>query len=274
MRSRQVPLWSPTGQPVAPSTTYVGRNPERELQAKAEARVEGSAELTESVSFWAIEEDGYARGFSCIAGLDEVGRGPLAGPVVAAAVVLPRGFAHRDIKDSKQLTAKQRETLAPVIRAQAQSWGIGVVEVEEIDRINILKASLLAMAKAFAALRPRPDYLLIDGNQQIPMEMLQISNRSSCAPPQQKTIVKGDRLCLSIAAASILAKVARDAMMIELDAHYPQYGFAGHKGYGSAAHLEALRRFGPSPVHRRSFKPVRDVCGEHGNDESGHLFKG
>ena len=232
-----------------------------------------SAELTESVSFCAIEEDGYARGFSYIAGLDEVGRGPLAGPVVAAAVVLPRGFAYRDIKDSKLLTAKQRQTLAPVIKSQAQGWGIGVVEVEEIDRINILKASLLAMAKAFAGLRPRPDYLLIDGNQRIPAEWLQFSHGSSGQPPQQRTIVKGDRLCVSIAAASILAKVARDAMMIELDEHYPQYGFAGHKGYGSAAHLEALRRFGPSPVHRRSFKPVRDVCGEHGNDESGHLFK-
>jgi ribonuclease HII len=231
------------------------------------------AEWTDPVPFGAIEEEGYGRGFSRIAGLDEVGRGPLAGPVVAAAVVLPRGFSHDGIKDSKLLTAKQRESLAPVIRAQAQSWGIGVVEVEEIDRINILKASLWAMAKAFAALRPRPDFLLIDGNQQIPGEMLQIWNRTTGAPPQQQTIVKGDRLCLSIAAASILAKVARDGMMIELDAHYPQYGFASHKGYGSAAHLEALRRFGPSPVHRRNFKPVRDACGEDGKDRGGHWFE-
>jgi ribonuclease HII len=233
-----------------------------------------AAELLDPVPFGALEEEGYARGFSCVAGLDEVGRGPLAGPVVAAAVVLPRGFSHDGIKDSKLLTAKQRETLAPVIRAQAQSWGIGVVEVEEIDRINILKASLLAMAKAFAALRPPPDYLLIDGNQPIPAQWLKSSNQPSGATPQQKTIVKGDRLCLSIAAASILAKVTRDGMMIEIDRHFPQYGFAGHKGYGSAAHLEALRRFGPSPVHRRSFKPVRDVCSEHGNDKSGHWFKG
>jgi ribonuclease HII len=222
------------------------------------------AKWTDPVPFGAIEEDGYSRGFTCIAGLDEVGRGPLAGPVVAAAVVLPRGFSHDGIKDSKLLTAKQRETLAPVIKSQAQSWGIGVVEVGEIDRINILKASLLAMAKAFAALQPEPDFLLVDGNQQIPGEMLQIRNRTTGAPPRQKTIVKGDRLCLSIAAASILAKVTRDAMMIELDAHYPHYGFAGHKGYGSAAHLEALRRFGPSPVHRRSFKPVRELCGGDG----------
>jgi len=232
------------------------------------------AQWTGPVPFGAIEEDGYSRGFSCIAGLDEVGRGPLAGPVVAAAVVLPRGFSHDGIKDSKLLIAKQRETLAPVIRSQAESWGIGVVEVEEIDRINILEASLLAMAKAFAALRPRPDYLLIDGNQPIPVQWLKSSNQPSAATPQQKTIVKGDRLCLSIAAASILAKVARDAMMIDLDRLFPDYGFAGHKGYGSAAHLEALRRFGPSPVHRRSFKPVRDVSGENGNDESGYLFKG
>ncbi len=232
------------------------------------------AEWTDPVPFGAIEEDGYSRGFTCIAGLDEVGRGPLAGPVVAAAVVLPRGFSHDGIKDSKLLTGKQRETLAPVIKAQAQSWGIGVVEVEEIDRINIFKASLLAMAKAFAALQPGPDFLLIDGNQPIPGEMLQIGNRTPGAPPQQKTIIKGDRLCLSIAAASILAKVARDAMMIELDGNFPEYGFASHKGYGSAAHLEALRRFGPSPAHRRSFKPVRDACGEDGKERGGDGFKG
>lgn len=216
-----------------------------------------SAEFNQALSFGAIEEEGYGRGFSCIAGLDEAGRGPLAGPVVAAAVVLPRGFSDPDIKDSKLLTANRRETLARVIQSKAESWGLGVVEVDEIDRINILKASLLAMAKAFAALRTRPDYLLIDGNQKIPPQLFHNANRPAGAPPQQKTIVKGDRLCLSIAAASILAKVARDEMMIELDKSYPEYGFAGHKGYGSAAHLEALRRFGPSPIHRRSFKPVR-----------------
>ena len=219
------------------------------------------AEWTDPVSFGAIEEDGYARGFSCIAGLDEVGRGPLAGPVVAAAVVLPRGFRHADIKDSKLLTARQRERIAPVIKQKAECWGIGVVDVEEIDRINILKASLLAMVKAFQALRSAPDFLLIDGNQPIPTELFEAGSPHTGSTPQQKTIVKGDRLCLSIAAASILAKVARDEMMVELDTHYPQYGFAGHKGYGSAAHLEALRRFGPSPVHRRSFRPVRDACG-------------
>ena len=219
------------------------------------------AQWTDPVPFGAIEEEGYACGFNCIAGLDEVGRGPLAGPVVAAAVVLPRGFRHTDIKDSKLLTARQRERIAPAIKQNAECWGIGVVDVEEIDRINILKASLLAMVKAFQGLRSAPDLLLIDGNQPIPTELFEAVSPHAGLTPRQKTIVKGDRLCLSIAAASILAKVARDEMMVELDKQYPQYGFAGHKGYGSAAHLEALRRFGPSPVHRRSFRPVRDAYG-------------
>lgn len=232
-----------------------------------------SAELIDTVSFGAIEEAGYARGFLRIAGVDEVGRGPLAGPVVAAAVVLPPGFSYDGIKDSKLLSATQRERLAAVIKGQAQGWGIGVVDVEEIDRINILKASLLAMAKALAALRPQPDYLLIDGNQPIPSQWLELPNQPNAVPPQQKTIVKGDRLCRSIAAVSIVAKVARDEMMVELDKRYPEYGFAGHKGYGSAAHIEALRRYGPSPAHRLSFKPVRDVCAGYENAGAG-LSKG
>jgi ribonuclease HII len=213
-----------------------------------------------SQGFVRIEEQGYARGYSYIAGIDEAGRGPLAGPVVAAAVILPQGFAHRDIKDSKLLTGKQRERLAPVIKSNAVSWGLGVVDVEEIDRSNILKATLMAMAKACHALSPTPDYLLIDGNQTIPAAILGLGRNFNAFAPCQETIIKGDRICLSIAAASIVAKVARDEMMIALDASYPQYGFAGHKGYGSAAHLEALRRHGPSPAHRRSFKPVRALC--------------
>ena len=201
---------------------------------------------------------GYARGFKCVAGADEVGRGPLAGPVVAAAVILPRGFSHPEIKDSKLLTAKQREKLAPLIRDNAESWGLGVVEVKEIDRINILKASLLAMVKALDCLKAQPDCLLIDGNQHIPRELIVTSRYFARRPPYQKTIIKGDLLCLSIAAASIIAKVARDEMMVELDKQYPEYGFAAHKGYTCAAHLEALRRHGPSPIHRQSFQPVRD----------------
>lgn len=206
-----------------------------------------------------IERHSYSRGFKCVAGLDEVGRGPLAGPVVAAAVVLPRGFKHSDIKDSKMLTAEQRERLLPTIKKSALCWGVGVVEVEEIDRINILQASFLAMIKAFRALWPVPDCLLVDGNRKIPAEFFQM-NPVFQQLPLQKTIIKGDQLCVSIAAASILAKVARDTMMVELDKTYPEYGFAHHKGYSCLMHMEALRRLGPSPIHRRSFKPVRAMC--------------
>lgn len=209
--------------------------------------------------FEGMEEEGYSEGFQCVAGLDEVGRGPLAGPVVAAAVVLPREFKYPDIKDSKLLSPKQRLAVAPVIRELALSWSIGIVEVEEIDRINILKASLLAMAHALKGLARVPDYLLIDGTHKIPGEFLEPSDSVASAQPLQRPIVKGDRRCVSIAAASILAKIARDQIMVELDKDYPGYGFGQHKGYGSAAHLAALRRLGPSAVHRRSFKPVRDV---------------
>jgi ribonuclease HII len=215
-------------------------------------------EPAKSSRFRAFEEDGYARGFKTIAGVDEVGRGPLAGPVVAAAVILPRGFTHPEIKDSKLLSPKQRERLAPLIREKAESWGLGVVEVDEIDRINILQASLLAMVKALDALTSTPDCLLIDGNQPIPIRLFHDSRFSSVPSLYQRPIVKGDQLCLSIAAASIVAKVARDGMMVELDKQYPEYGFAAHKGYSCRAHFDALHRFGPSPIHRQSFKPVRD----------------
>jgi ribonuclease HII len=215
-------------------------------------------EPAKSSRFRAFEEDSYRHGFKTIAGVDEVGRGPLAGPVVAAAVILPRGFTHPEIKDSKLLSPNQRERLAPLIREKAESWGLGVVEVDEIDRINILQASLLAMVKALDALASTPDCLLIDGNQPIPIRLLQASRFSSVSSLYQRSIVKGDQLCLSIAAASILAKVARDGMMVELDKQYPEYGFAAHKGYSCRAHFDALHRFGPSPIHRQSFKPVRD----------------
>jgi ribonuclease HII len=210
----------------------------------------------------AIEEQTYSRGYKRIAGLDEVGRGPLAGPVVAAAVVFPRGFSHPDIKDSKLLTASQRKKLVPRVKQNAMGWGIGIVEVEEIDRINILNASLQAMVKALMALRPLPDCLLIDGNQIIPGELFDGREILFKVRPQQRTVVNGDQLCFSIAAASILAKVTRDALMVKLDRRYPEYGFAHHKGYSSVEHLEALRRYGPCPFHRRSFKPVRDLCPE------------
>jgi ribonuclease HII len=215
-------------------------------------------ELLKPLKFRAFEEEGYARGFKCVAGADEVGRGPLAGPVVAAVVILPRGFSHPEIKDSKLLTPKQREKLSPLICQIAEGWGVGVVEVEEIDRINILQASLLAMVKALDCLKAPPDCLLIDGSQIIPRELILNSKSYAGGWLYQKTIIKGDLICLSIAAASIIAKVARDEMMVKLDKHYPNYGFAAHKGYACAAHLEALRRHGPSPIHRQSFQPVRD----------------
>jgi len=220
-----------------------------------------SEEFTQPILRGTIEEQAYSRGYERIAGLDEVGRGPLAGPVIAAAVVFPRGFSHPDIKDSKLLSASQREKLSSVIKRSAIGWGMGIVEVEEIDRVNILNASLHAMVQALASLRPLPDCLLIDGNQIIPGELLNDKSLFK-VQPQQRPIVKGDQLCFSIAAASILAKVTRDALMVALDKKYPEYGFAQHKGYSSVAHLDALRRYGPSPVHRRSFKPVRDLCGD------------
>ena len=194
----------------------------------------------------AFEQHARSRGFSLIAGIDEAGRGPLAGPVVAAAVILPEGLRIPGVDDSKKLSPETRERLFDVINTQALAVGIGMGSPEMIDRINILQATLHAMLKAVFALSPQPDFILIDG----------ITPIDSTIP--QKTVKKGDSLSLSIAAASIIAKVTRDRLMRELDAIHPGYGFAGHKGYGSAAHLEAIRQLGPSPVHRLSFGGVRE----------------
>jgi len=223
------------------------------------------------VEFHSYEEESYARGFMSIAGLDEVGRGPLAGPVVAAAVILPRGYSHLGIKDSKLISAKQRKKMALVIQENAECWALGVVEVEEIDRLNILHASLLAMVKALAALRSQVDCALIDGNQTIPLALFRKGNFLTGGSLYQRSIVKGDQLCTSIAAASIVAKVARDEIMAKWDKEYPEYGFVGHKGYSCASHLDALKRFGSSPIHRQSFKPVRDVT--TGPHDIGPLFE-
>jgi ribonuclease HII len=180
-----------------------------------------------------------------LAGVDEVGRGPLAGPVVAAAVILDPGFAIAGLADSKCLSEKRREQLAGEIRAHALAWALGRAEVEEIDRINILQASLLAMRRAVQALDPQPDYALIDGNR---------CPQLGCPA---EAVIKGDARIAAISAASIIAKVARDQEMREMEACYPGYGLAGHKGYPSKAHLEALQRLGVTPIHRRSFGPVR-----------------
>ena len=179
-----------------------------------------------------------------IAGVDEAGRGPLAGPVVAAAVILDPARPIAGLADSKQLSAARRERLAVEIRARALAWALGRAEVAEIDRLNILQASLLAMQRAVAALHIAPEKVLVDGNRCPPL-----------ACPCQ-AIVKGDATVPAIGAASILAKVARDAELRELHDRYPQYDFARHKGYPTAAHLDALRRHGPCPEHRRSFAPV------------------
>jgi ribonuclease HII len=180
-----------------------------------------------------------------IAGVDEVGRGPLAGPVVAAAVILHPDRPIDGLADSKTLSAARRERLAREIQASAQAWALGRAEPDEIDALNILQASLLAMARAVAALPQPPDEILVDGSHLPPV---------ACAA---RAIVGGDASVPAISAASILAKVARDAEMLALDAQYPQYGFARHKGYPTAEHLAALRVHGACALHRRSFAPVR-----------------
>ncbi len=193
-----------------------------------------------------------ARGMRRVAGVDEAGRGPLAGPVVAAAVILNPEDIPDGLADSKTLSAARRVVLAAEIRARAR-YAIAEASVEEIDRLNILQASHLAMRRALAALDPAPELALIDGNR-MPGAL--------CCPAQ--TLVRGDACCLSIAAASILAKVARDAIMAELARHFPAYGWERNAGYPVPAHLAGLKRWGPTPYHRRSFAPVRNMlCKEN-----------
>jgi ribonuclease HII len=186
-----------------------------------------------------------ARGFFLVAGVDEAGRGPLAGPVVAAAVVLPHGFALDGLNDSKKVSAAKREQLHAILTTTAGIlWAVAEAAVEEIDRLNILRATHLAMARAVQGLPSKPDHALVDG---LPVRGL---------PVDHTAVVEGDTLSLSIAAASIIAKVTRDRLMVELDTRFPQYGFARHKGYGVREHLVALRKHGPCPAHRRTFAPV------------------
>lgn len=195
---------------------------------------------------WAFEKNAATRGYARIAGLDEAGRGPLAGPVVAAAVVLGPSFPADGVFDSKQLSEKKREALYAHIHANAVSIGIGVVDAGEIDRINILNASLLAMSQAVQQLNPSPDFLLVDGTFPVPVNL------------PQKPIVKGDARSVSIAAASIVAKVTRDGIMRKYDEDYPGFGFAQNKGYPTRAHREALKKYGYCPIHRQTYKGVND----------------
>lgn len=190
------------------------------------------------------------RGYTAIAGIDEAGRGPLAGPVVAAAVILPAIFDLPGLTDSKKLSAHKREELYPLICTQARSFALGLCSPERIDRINILQGTLLAMQLAVTRLNSPADYLLVDGISKIHISTPQL------------TIKQGDSLSLSIAAASVVAKVVRDRMMCIFDRQYPQYGFVKHKGYGTVAHLAAIARFGPSPLHRKTFRGVREYVTE------------
>ena len=190
--------------------------------------------------------EGLAReaGYDLIAGIDEAGRGPLAGPVVAAAVIVPKGTKLSGIRDSKKMTEKAREEAFPVIHQEALAVGIGVVSHRYIAEFNILNASLEAMRRAVLAINPLPEFLLIDGIHKVPMSI-----------PQQ-CLKKGDQICRSISAASVMAKVYRDRIMRSCHRQYPVYGFQKNKGYGTAEHLSALREYGPSPIHRLTFKGV------------------
>lgn len=193
------------------------------------------------VDLWELENAVHGEGYGVVCGVDEAGRGPLAGPVCAAAVILPRGLVIEGLNDSKKLTEKRRESLYGEITSSAEAYGIAFASVEEIEELNILGATYLAMNRAIAALGREIDLALIDGN------------RNSGIEYPSRTVVKGDSLCASIAAASVLAKVTRDRYMTELDERYPGYGFAKHKGYGTKAHYAAIRELGASPVHRPSF---------------------
>ena len=192
-------------------------------------------------SMWEIEDENYSEGFEIICGVDEAGRGPLAGPVYAAAVILPKHLQIPGLNDSKKLSDKRRRELYPVICDQALAYGIGFATEQEIDEINILQATFLAMERAMAQLKIRPDLALIDGNRQKDFGL------------PVKTVVKGDSLSANIAAASVLAKVTRDDFMVRQAEQFPEYGFEIHKGYGTKAHYAALEQYGACPIHRKTF---------------------
>jgi ribonuclease HII len=192
----------------------------------------------------AYEYQARREGYSLVAGVDEAGRGPLAGPVVAAAIILPDNVELHDVRDSKKMSEKARREAFSLIQKNSVATAISVVSPDEIDRINILQATLTAMKKAILSLNPSPDYLLIDGNHPVD------------SPIDQRCIIKGDQLSLSISAASILAKVYRDSIMYSFHKTYPQYGFSSNKGYGTSDHINALVHYGPCPIHRLTFKRV------------------
>jgi len=216
------------------------------LRARQQANRTEGQRLRHLLKF---ETELWEQGFTLIAGVDEAGVGPLAGPVVAGAAILPQGYKLRELDDSKKLDEAKRDQLAERIKTDAVAWAVGIAEVAEIDRLNIYHASLLAMRRAVEGLNFRPDFVLVDART-IP----------NCAAPQ-RGIIRGDSLSASIAAASVIAKTTRDAIMVELDRRFPGYGLDGHKGYPTPEHVAALRKLGASPIHRRSFRPVREVLG-------------
>ena len=197
---------------------------------------------------WHYENETRKQGHEIIAGIDEAGRGPLAGPVVAASVILPENCRVEGLNDSKKLSEKKRNLIFQIIRKKAVAIGIGITYENIIDQINILQAARAAMADSVSRLSCKPDFLLIDGNQKIPSIITQL------------TIKKGDALSSSIAAASVIAKVTRDRMMLHYDGIYPQYGFSRHKGYGTQDHLKNISKFGPCKIHRKTFKGVKEYC--------------
>ncbi|MCF8054486.1 MAG: ribonuclease HII [Deltaproteobacteria bacterium] len=198
--------------------------------------------MTHKIPSRFFEDKAFAEGYRFVAGIDEAGRGCLAGPVVAAAVILPRGYNNDSIRDSKQLSPAKREETAKVIQQEAIATGVGIVSSTIIDEINILQATLLSMTKALSALRIEPDFIFVDGN------------RALTVPLAQQTIVGGDALSISCAAASIIAKTTRDALMREYHQQFPYYDFLHNKGYGTSNHVAAIARWGFSPIHRRTFK--------------------
>lgn len=224
----------------------------REDPRKAAARLvrryeKAQAEHARLLKMYAYEHEAWARGHEIVAGVDEAGRGPLAGPVSVAAVILPHDLCLPKLNDSKKLSAKVREELFDEIQEKAIAVGTALIDAQTIDRVNIYQATINGMYEAIFSLQPEPQEVLIDA---VPLENLPMASQS---------IIKGDAKSASIAAASIIAKVTRDRLMDEYDKIYPEYGFAQHKGYGTAQHIEALKKYGPCPIHRRSFEPVRSL---------------
>lgn len=238
-----------TAGPVSEEFLAACREDPRKAAARLVRRYEkAQTEHERLLKLYAYEHAAWARGHEIVAGVDEAGRGPLAGPVSVAAVILPHDLCLPKLNDSKKLSAKVREELFDEIQEKAIAVGTALIDAQTIDRVNIYQATINGMYEAIFSLQPAPQEVLIDA---VPLDRL---------PMPSEPIIKGDAKSASIAAASIIAKVTRDRLMDEYDKIYPEYGFAQHKGYGTAQHIEALKKYGPCPIHRRSFEPVRSIA--------------